>query len=376
MSPDRPGRRSVAALLLASCLALPGCYSKVTAYDGKLTVGYMSAVQVENFVKPIAPGAKLDLVVFANGTSDKLRIATVTSSKPGVLAVHAVKGETVTVSAGLPGVTELTFTATDASGQRITDRMFFHVAKPAAHGLEHACTEEPKAAYVRGAEVAVFHHLATADRRPVVGYDYVPVEVSPASALDFVAQPQAGTVYRYRANRAAPAVTITSRIDGKRIEARIVEPAEIKTARFLTPSRMLAGTSAYAVALVSLPDGTTVCSQNALTRARSLTPEICKVTARIDDSLDDSNREQLAEIEASKFGTCRLQMTLPELGDRGIVLEATIPIGRVEYPGDGKAEAEPRRTFPTWPLWSFLGLSQLLAALSLVRRLRSGRAAR
>jgi len=28
--------------LLFLCLALPGCYSKITAYDGKFTIGYAS----------------------------------------------------------------------------------------------------------------------------------------------------------------------------------------------------------------------------------------------------------------------------------------------------------------------------------------------
>jgi hypothetical protein len=333
--------------------------------------------QVENFVKPIAPGAKLDLVVFANGTTNKLTILEATSSKPGVLKVVEIKGETLVVSGVAPGATELTIVAKTFNGERVTDKMFFHVAKPATHGLEHICTEEPKAAYVRGTDVGIFHNMATADKRPVVGYDYVPLTITPSNALDFVAQPQAGTIYRYRATKAAPSVTIKSNIDGKSIEARIVEPSDIKTGELWVPGRMLAGSRSYAVGHVRLTGGAEVCSQNALTRARSLTPEICSVTARLDDSLDDTNREQLAEITALKFGTCQLEMTLPELGDRGLVLKQSIQIGRVEYPS-GQSEAvdvavdvavrNDARRFPMWPLWIFLGFAQVLGLGLLARR--------
>lgn len=355
-------------LLLGALAFLPGCYSKITAYEGNFTIGYMSAVQVENFVKPIAPGAKLDLVVFTNGTNQTLPLLEATSSKPGVLKVEKVGGETLTVTGVAPGVSELTIAVKGADGKRVTDKMFFHVAKPTSHRLEHLCTEDPKAAYVRGTEVSIFHNLATPDKRAVIGYDYVPVTITPGNALEFVEQPQAGTVYRYRSTKAG-SVIVKSTIDGKQLEAQIVEPSEIKTARLFAPERMIAGGYAWAVAQVELAGGTTVCSQNALTRARSLTPETCKVTARLDDSLDDTNREQVAEITALKFGTCRLEMTLPELGGNGIVLERTIQIGKVEYPKSASWWA--LEAWTRWPLWTFLAIAQIVGLGLLVKRLRA-----
>ena len=61
---------------------------------------------------------------------------------------------------------------------------------------------------------------------------------------------------------------------------------------------------------------TPLCSQDALTKAKSLTPEICEVTARLDEDPDspDSNRMQFAKISAKAFGTCRYEVSLPELG--------------------------------------------------------------
>ncbi len=352
------GRRVLGALAL---VLLTGCYSKVTAYDARFTIGYAAAVQIENFVKPIAPGAKLDLHVFANGTQNKLPIVSVTSTKPDVLRVVTAEGETITVKGGTPGVAELLITARDANGTALVDRMFFHVAKPSSHKLEHSCTEEPDATWVRGQDIDVFHTLATADRRAVIGYDHVPVRIEPPGALELVAQPQAGTLYRYRTRGRSPRVTITSLVDGSALAMRIVDAGDLEAAELHVNDRMLVGDVAYAFADVSLGESR-VCSQNALTRARSLTPEICRVTAKLDESLDDSNREQIAEVMALKYGECKLEMTLPDLaGGRGVVLQRTVKIGKVEFPGE-------RSTALTERIKRFPGGLTALAGLFLVPR--------
>ena len=344
---------------------LTGCYSKVTAYDARFTVGYAAAVQIENFVKPIAPGAKLDLHVFANGTQDKLPVVSVTSSKPEVLAVVSAADETITVKGGAPGVAELVITARDSNGTALVDRMFFHVAQPTSHKLEHRCTEEPNATWVRGADIDLFHALATADRRAVIGYDHVPVRIEPAGALDLVAQPQAGRLYRYRARATSPRVTVRSLVDDTQLTMRIVDPAEITTASLHADDRMLVGDVGYASAHAELGDAP-LCSQNALTRARSLTPEICQVTAKLEDSLDETNREQMAEIKAMAFGECKLEMTLPELaGGRGLVLQHTLKIGRVAYPGERSWIGTVKES--RWPGgWSALAAAYLLPRILLV----------
>ena len=298
-------------------------------------------------MKPIAPDAKLDLHVFANGTSDKLTLVRADSSKPNVFAIDSVNGETLTVRGATPGGAELTITARDASGAELIDKMFFHVAKPATHALEHSCTEEPNAIYVRGANIDLFHNLATTDKRPVIGYGWVPVAIEPAGALELTAQPQASTLYRYKFDKAQAEVTVRSLVDGTKVSLRVVEPSEITSAQLYAPERMLIGENAYVFARTELGKAP-ICNPNALTCARSLTPEICRVTARLDDSLDDSNREQLAEVTAVKYGTCELEVTLPELaGGRGIALRHKVKVGRVEYPPE-------RRNLP---LWIGLGLA-------------------
>ena len=122
---------------------------------------------------------------------------------------------------------------------------------------------------------------------------------------------------------------------------------------------------------------TPVCSQNALTRARSLTPEICKVSARLDDGSDDENREQLAEIEGLKFGECELEVTLPELaGGRGITLHHKLKVGRTEYPGERGAAAWIRDAATSTSSWSAFLLTRLLALGTILFWLKARRAQR
>jgi len=319
-------------LLLSALLVLTGCVSKITAQNGRFTLGYTASVQVENFVKPIAPGAKLDVHAFANGSSDKLAIVSASSTRPEILRVVAAADETVVLQGVAPGGAEITVRARDASGEELTDTMFFHVANAATHRLEHTCTEEAGATYVRGAPIDVFHGLATSDRRPVVGYEHLPVSIEPRGALDLAAQPQAGGLYRFTAPKAQARVVMRSLVDQGELTFQIVDAGDLTDADLYAPDEMLAGEVQYALARVEHGQAP-LCSQNALTRARSLTPEVCRVTARLEDSTADENREQLAEIQALGFGHCEIEMTLPELAHgRGAVLRKKIRVGRVEYP--------------------------------------------
>lgn len=347
-------RYGLSALVVTVVLggAVSGCYSKATAYDGKFTLGYATGVQYENFVKPIAPGAKLEVVVFANGTVKKMKVSKAISSKPGVVAVDSAGGDKIILKGVAPGVADLEVTATDADGNTLVDKMFFHVAKPAKHALEHSCTEAPEAAYVKGELIDIHHSLATSDGRAVVGYDYAPVKAEPADALKLVAQPQAWALYRFKAP-AARTVTLRSTIDDKALSLRIVDRGELKDAELHQPDRMIEGSSEYVVAEVRF-GAVALCTQNALTKAKSLTPDICTVTANLDDEPDeDHNREQLAVIRAHKFGECKYQVLLPELaGGKGIVLEGAAKVGRVQFPGERSAAA-PSAAQPS--KWMLLG---------------------
>lgn len=371
---------SALALLLLTGLGVSGCYSKATAYEGKFTFAYPAMVEHENFVKPIAPGAKLEVHAFANGTHDQLAILNAKSSKPDVVDIAVVKQKSVVLHGKTPGVAEIEIRARAADGAELVDKMFFHVAKPAKHSLEHSCTEEPAAAYVVGDEVWINHTMTTADGRPVVGFDYAPLAIHPRGSLELVLQPQAGGFYMFKAT-SAKTVTLKSKIDDHALTLKILERKDLKDASLLYSEKMLVGRGGYAVAIVSAGD-TTLCSQNALTRARSLTPEICKVTAKLDEDPDggDSNREQLAHVDALAFGICKFEMTLPELAKgKGVVLKGEVKVGREEYPGEGRIGERVRSYLDDWsrPLGTLASAKEALTLIGLAllaarRRLTRG----
>jgi len=339
-------RRVVLAALVLG-LAASGCYSKATAYGGKFTVAYASMVDTDNFVKPIAPGATLEVVAWANGTTDGLAISEARSNKPNIVAIEKVKDKAVVLKGIAEGTAEIEITAKDASGNELVDKMFFHVRKPSTHGIEHSCTEEPNAAYVRGEEIDVFHSMQTSEKRHVVGGEYAPFVVEPSGALKLVQQPQAGGYYGFKAPKANDQVTLRSTIDQKTLTFKVVEAKSLTTATLYVNDRMLEGREEWAFAMVQLP-GVTLCSQSALTKAKSLTPSICKVRATLDEEPeDDSNRAQIAIITPLKFGICKYEVTLPELnGGKGITLKGEAKVGRLQFPGEGTNEVADR--FTTW----------------------------
>jgi hypothetical protein len=334
----RPLPLSVLASLALSAV-LSGCYSKATAREGRLTFAYASTVEIENFVKPIAPGARLEVRAFANGTEEDLVITAARSSRPEVVAIREVRPHGVVLEGRAPGSAEIELTARDEVGGTLVDTMFFHVAAPTTHALEHACTEERDAVYVRGGDIFVHHGLATSDGRPVIGTGNAPFRVDPPESLELVAAPQAGGFYRLRAPRAEPRISLRSTVDDDELTLKIVDRGDLTEASLDHDAQLLEGEMGYVVARVSAGEAT-LCDQTALTRARSLTPDVCDVTARLDelDGPDDENREQLALVTARAFGVCKLEITLPELaGGRGVVLTGELQIGRVQYPADERA---------------------------------------
>ena len=330
--------------LVALTLLLTGCYSTATGYQGKITFGYESNPgDFGNFVKPIAPGAKLDVVAFANGSEKTLVITKVTSSKPSVVTATAKDDRTITLLGGEVGVADIEIMARDLNGVVQTDHMFFHVGKPQRHLLEHGCTEKKEAIYVRGDVAWVSHDMKTSDNRPVIGYDYVPITVAGGAKL--VEQSQSFPGYLYELPKENAKVTLTSNIDKSALTFTVIDRAELTEAALVSPdARTFEGFRRYVGARVT--SGTTpVCSQSALTRAKSLTPEICAVSANLDDDGEggggkDENHEQMAVVDAKKFGICKYEMTLPELaGGKGVTLKGEVEIGRLEFPSDKKEPA-------------------------------------
>jgi hypothetical protein len=367
---------SATALFLFAAMVGTGCYSKATGYNGNFTFAYAAGAAFENFVNPIAPGAKLVVVAFANGSEDKLKITRATSSRPGVVAVESVDEHSVILKAGEPGVADIEVTAVNERGIATTDKTYFHVARPTVHDLQHGCTEKQEAIYVLGERIDIHHSLATSDGRPVIGYDYAPLRIDPGAALELIPQPQGRASYSFHATAASPLVSIHSAVDESALSLQIIERRDLNEATLecFDDCRILEGHSQDVLAHVRRGD-VAVCSQTMLTTARSLTPEICEVSAKLDDGDDEtdaganSNREQLAIVKGLAYGRCTFEIVLPELnGGRGLRLHGQAMIGRVEFPDDRGSSAplrEPHQRTRAWYVavlgWGGLILMAILA---------------
>lgn len=78
---------SNAACWLLLLLLVPGCFSRITGDAGLLDLRYEADDAVENFNKPIAVGARLDLEVLLPGEEETASLESVSSSAPDVLSV-------------------------------------------------------------------------------------------------------------------------------------------------------------------------------------------------------------------------------------------------------------------------------------------------
>ncbi|WP_168210710.1 Ig-like domain-containing protein [Persicimonas caeni] len=362
----------LAASLLFASFTLTGCFSRLTGNEGQFTFGYLTDVQIENFNKPIAPGARLDLVAFENGSDDKqYRVVEATSSNPKVLTVASVNGRHAVLEGVAPGSARITMTVRRADGTTLEDSVFMSVAKPTALELAHTCADTPKAAYVASDNLTVPFALHAEDGRAVVGYRYVPVDVEPKGALKFVSRPREFSEIVFRAGPPAEDVRITSKVDDTSLELRLVRRSDVDQIR-PEPATLQALTAVgyeQFVGFYPMAGTDPVCQSGMLTEARSLTPDICKVSADLDENGSNWNRAQMARVKGVGFGICRYEITFPEAaGGDGLTEAFTMPVGQFPEgddagePAASVAHEAPERALP-WYLTPLLALlaSALLA---------------
>lgn len=352
-------------LLIAALLALPACYSRLTGNAGEFTFGYLTDVELENFNKPLAPGSKLDLVAFENGSEDTtLEVVSARSSKPDVLTVTTTSDERATVEAVSEGEARIEMTARRADGTEVDDAVYMNVAEPTDIELGHSCTDADMAAYIASDKLAVPFQLSTDDGRTVIGEDYLPVEPEPKGSLKYIGKPRGQSWLYFLGGPPADRMRLRSTVDDTSLWMRLVRRSDVDQLRPTPPSeraQTVVGEQT-SVAVLPLADHDPVCQSNAMTRAKSLTPDICEVSADLDGDGSNWNRQQLAIVEGRAFGTCRARITLPETdGGDGLSHTFEVPVGK--FPDEETSTAE--RDDDDDPPWYVAPLLALLAPLLL-----------
>ena len=337
-------------MTLAATL-LSGCYSRVIGNHARLMIAYASPIDSVNFNKPVAPGARLDLVLRSLDDEDAA-IARVVSSAPDVLRVVEVHPTHVVLAGRTVGTAQLTFTTPEG----VTDTVDMHVARPDALALDHACTDDLFAVYPSNAEIAIPYDLTHAPGVPVIGYGFYPIKVTPRASLTLDKTRRDWGVFHFRSGDARHRVAIRSTLDDGILGLALADRGEVDGMR-VESFDLVEGEEGLVFADPTV-GGVPMCQSAMQTRGRSKTPEICDATARLDDDGDDTNRNGIVIVKAKKFGICEVVAEFPEAnGGRGLQKVARVLVGKMP---EVSASVSAPRAPSAPPLW----LAPLLALLA------------
>lgn len=347
-------------IIVVAVLFASSCFSFLTGNDGKFRFAYRASSDVVDFNKPIAPGARLDLLARTLGSSDELEIASATSSNPDVLSVVEVHPSHVTVQGGTVGKARISIRTTDG----LEDSVDMHVARPDAMYLAHSCTQETFAVYPANARIAIPYGLERGDQQPVIGYGFWPIRIRPSKSLELDKTSRDDGALYFKTGDARHRVAIRSTIDDAILGLALVQNSEVDGMKGPGSLRMVEGSEAI-VGFEPTVGGVAFCQARVKTKARSLTPDICDATAKLDDDADE-NEFGFVRVKAKKYGICKFEAQFPEGNNgAGVTRSLEVPVGKFPKLGeDADEEAQP------WWLAPLLALIAPALLLPLAMRWR------
>ena len=302
--------------------------SRLTGTQGRVTFAYPAVVDIGNFNKPIAPGARLLLKGLEVGQDDEeLRILRLTSHAPDVLAVVSV-GPTSAVLQGVSvGGARLEMQARDRYGREFTDFVDMTVDRPDHAMFEHDCTDGEFAAYPANSEIEIPFGLSKKNGQPVIGYGFYPVRVTPKAALALDRTSDDQGALRFRSTGPRHRVALRSTIDDGILGLALVEPGDVDDfASSLGATIVGDETFAFFQPRVA---GVPLCQSELLIRAKSRTPAICSATARLGEDGEDENRFSIVRVMGHAFGVCEFEVTYPEANHgAGVSRVLRLPVGK------------------------------------------------
>ena len=299
--------------LLAVVSATAGCQSRLTGNEGNFVFSYWADDDINNFNKPIAVGAWLEVEVHTVGGNQSVDLASASFDDPAVLNVSGFSGNTVTVEGTGDGSALLSV----ADGAGVTDSVNMLAATPEVVRLRHSCSDSDSAAYLVDQRFWVPFEMEKANGQPVIGRGYQPVNVDGAASLDGDDSTQQHLALD--ADAVGGSLTISSQVDDTSLTANIVLATDVDG---------IAEPIAYVVEDIDVGDkdsfyvrptvgADVLCQANMSKSVSSDTPEICSVTDR-DAEVDAT--DELAwefgwfEIEGLAGGECLYTVTFDASG--------------------------------------------------------------
>lgn len=336
-------KRRQTFLLVAFALFVTGCMSKLTGVNQRITFAYLAAESIENFHKPIAAGARLDLHAMELTDDDEaMTIVAAASHDPEVLSVECLENDRVVLLGRAVGSARIEVTARDRYGKQHTDVVDMSVRSPDHVAFGHSCTDELFAVYPAGTEITLPWAMYQEDERPLVGYGFHPFRATPAGAMEFLESRETGML-RVRTGAPRHRASIRSTIDDALLGLAFARPKDVDGITTDSDEMiLLEGDEAFAFFRPTVA-GVPFCDAGLETLARSKTPEICEASGKLDDDDDEeSNRIGFAKIHARRFGHCEIEVVFPEAASgAGVAKTVTIPVGKLPSASEEEQSPEP-----------------------------------
>ncbi len=322
-----------AVLLLASVLG--GCVSQQTGKSGLLKFTYAADDDVLDFNKPIAVGAKLDLVITAVDGGKAATVQAATSTDPTSLSIVGFSGNKVTVQSNAVGNATINVSARTSAGKDVTDSIDMRTGKALSVKLTTGCGGTGTPLYLTGRNIFVPYDLFGANNTPAIGYGYHPLTIAPAAGLALDATSTAQWAYAYRTGNTPGTVTLSSTLDKNSWALQLVDEGAIDGAKLDMPTNtlVLAGTTAIVYARPTV-GGQPLCQADATFAVKTQTTDICEVKAAGQQPTSQSiDGWSFVEVKGLAVGVCKFDVTWQNAkGGAGITQTLQVDVGKVQKP--------------------------------------------
>ena len=346
---------------------LVGCESRLTGERAELVFAYDAHEDVENFNKPIALGAQIELRVTEVGTDDHVEVTKVETSEH--LEYIDSAANLFALKATKPGAARVSVLAeSDYDGPR-RDSVTMRVEPIDSVRFEHVCSDSSSAVYLAGSsDVEVAWYRRTARGEPLIGGGVYPVAVEPAGAIVLREDDEDQSYLHFELPRAVEHVKIYSpTLEHEPIFMKVIDSNSVDRIAIdeFDDDLVLFEDGWDYAHFYPIHQGEAVCEATLRIDAKSLTPDICDVRPGFPDE-PEAALEGVVSITGKKMGVCRYEAWYPGTRARD---EFQARVGRIEVPAprDGQyADAPGDATPPSWYAPLLAMLASLLAVLSMI----------
>ncbi len=326
-------------LVVASAALVSGCVSQQTGKSGLLKFTYAADDNILDFNKPIAIGAKLDLVVSAVADGKAVTVQTASSDDATILSVVSYSGNKVTILANAAGTGTINVTARTSSGTTVDDSIDMRGGKALSVKLSPGCGGTGTPLYLTGGHsngIFIPYELYGANSEPVIGYGYHPLTIAPAASLALDTTSTAQWAYLYHTNGVPGSVALTSTLDKNTWAIQLVGEGAIDGAKLDMPSNtlVLAGGATAIVYARPTVAGQPLCQADGTFAVKTVTTAICEVKAAGQQPTSQSiDGWSFVEVKGLTVGVCKFEVNWQNgKGGQGVTQSLQIDVGKVQTP--------------------------------------------